>query len=58
MSESGDSHLMGDIAEMILNGVLCEICGTFIDGDATMYPRPCEECKEIENAFLKKGSRG
>lgn len=35
---------MGDIAEMILEGILCQDCGSFI-GEATDYPRSCDDCK-------------
>jgi hypothetical protein len=45
MSDSGEG-IMGDIAEMILDGILCEICGSFIDLDAPMHPRECEDCKK------------
>jgi hypothetical protein len=31
---------MGEIAEMILHGILCESCGEFI-GDGAGYPRRC-----------------
>ena len=37
---------MGEIAEMILDGILCERCGSFIDGDEVGYPRLCDECEE------------
>jgi len=36
---------MGDIAEMHLDGTLCEQCGCFI-GDPVGYPRLCEDCQE------------
>jgi hypothetical protein len=39
---------MGEIAEMILDGVLCKVCGTYIDGHETGYPRSCEDCEEEE----------
>lgn len=36
---------MGDIAEMILDGILCEVCGTYIeDLEESGYPRKCEDC--------------
>jgi len=35
---------MGEIAEMILEGLLCENCGMFIDEDAPGHPRVCEDC--------------
>jgi hypothetical protein len=35
---------MGDIAEMHLDGTLCETCGTFL-GETTGYPRYCRACR-------------
>lgn len=37
---------MGDIAELVLMGVLCQECGSAIDDDVTGYPRRCEDCEE------------
>ena len=34
---------MGDAAEMVLEGILCEECGEYI-GDAVGYPRKCDSC--------------
>lgn len=34
---------MGEVAEMMLDGTLCEQCGTFI-GEPVGYPRLCEDC--------------
>lgn len=34
---------MGEVAEMMLDGTLCEQCGTFI-GPPVGYPRLCEDC--------------
>lgn len=36
---------MGDVAEMMVEGVLCEICGEFI-GEAVGHPRRCGGCKD------------
>ena len=41
---------MGDIAEMMLDGTLCQVCGAAMqdvgDGfEAPGYPRTCEDCK-------------
>jgi hypothetical protein len=37
---------MGDIADMMLDGTLCEGCGEFI-GEDEGYPRYCsEQCKK------------
>ncbi len=38
---------MGEIADMMLDGTLCECCGVYIDyGDADGFPRYCEGCKQ------------
>lgn len=38
---------MGEIADMHLDGTLCESCGTFI-GEPCGYPRYCEDCEDDE----------
>jgi len=35
---------MGEIADMLLRGVLCERCGVFL-GDEVGYPCYCEDCR-------------
>lgn len=42
---------MGDIADMVLDGTLCEGCGIYIDDEEPGHPRKCSDCLE-EN---KKG---
>lgn len=43
---------MGEIAEMMLDGILCEHCGALIDGEGTSYPRYCcEECAREAGAL-------
>jgi hypothetical protein len=37
---------LGEAAELVLDGVLCSICGCLIDGEITGYPRQCEECED------------
>lgn len=37
---------MGDTAEMILDGTLCEKCGEVIDLFSPGYPRVCDDCEE------------
>lgn len=40
---------MGEIAEMMLDGTLCEGCGTVFDDHETPgYPRRCASCQEDE----------
>lgn len=34
---------MGDAADMLLDGTLCEACGTFIDDDEPGHPRYCDD---------------
>lgn len=40
---------MCETAEMILEGILCENCGVFIDDANPGYPRTCENCEEDNN---------
>ena len=39
---------MGEIAEMMLDGTLCQVCGGVIDGDTPGYPRYCKDCAKDE----------
>lgn len=39
---------MGEIAEMMLDGTLCQVCGSVIDGGTPGYPRYCEDCAKDE----------
>jgi hypothetical protein len=36
---------MGEYAEMMLDGTLCQVCGEFMGGD-TGFPRTCEGCRK------------
>ena len=46
---------MGEIAEMVLDGILCESCGAMVDGYAAGYPRMCANCeKEKREDLLKR----
>jgi len=38
---------MGEVADMMLDGTLCECCGTYL-GKPVGYPRYCENCKPQE----------
>lgn len=35
---------MSENTDMILDGTLCQFCGTFI-GEACGYPTSCEDCE-------------
>ena len=50
---------MGDVADDVLNGLLCELCGVWMEDcfdengivhetfdNPPGYPRQCEDCKE------------
>lgn len=37
---------MGEVVEMILEGILCEQCGCFIDFEVVGHPRLCDNCEE------------
>lgn len=36
---------MGQATEDIIDGLMCEVCGTLVDGMAPGFPRPCEDCE-------------
>lgn len=37
---------MGEIAEMMLDGTLCEGCGVFLNAEPTGYPCHCSSCAD------------
>jgi hypothetical protein len=37
---------MGEVAELIILGFLCENCGVVIDEEILGFPRKCEDCTE------------
>lgn len=48
---------MGDIAEMIVNGEICQMCQVpFFDYNAG-HPRTCDDCKRDEKRFSQKKRR-
>lgn len=36
---------MGDAAEMVLEGIVCEECGIYIDEEEFGHPQKCEDCE-------------
>jgi hypothetical protein len=44
---------MGEIADMMLDGDLCEGCGDYL-GDGDGFPRLCESCEEESEKLPKK----
>ncbi|MCO6019364.1 hypothetical protein [Carnobacterium divergens] len=40
---------MGELAEMTINGLLCQECGGYLeDFEEPGYPRTCEDCLAYE----------
>ena len=37
---------MGDWADLMLDGVVCEACGVYL-GDSVGYPRSCPSCESM-----------
>jgi hypothetical protein len=48
---------MGDVADMMLDGTLCECCGVYIDDEDGGFPRMCRSC-ESEGARVEDGCPG
>jgi len=44
---------MGDIADAMLNGDLCELCGVYL-GVGDGYPRCCDACEAKSDNELKE----
>jgi hypothetical protein len=36
---------MGETADLILEGYICQHCRELIDGDDPGYPRSCQDCE-------------
>lgn len=39
---------MGEIADMMIDGTLCEGCGVHLDDEPAGYPRRCADCQKDE----------
>lgn len=39
---------MGEIVELVLEGVLCQLCGSLVDGEVATHPRTCKDCLEFD----------
>lgn len=48
---------MGEMADMILMGFLCQQCGMPIDDNIVGFPRCCEDCSEHEEKENKQIER-
>jgi len=47
---------MGEIAEMMLDGTLCEGCGCFLNEVPFGYPNRCDDCTK-ERALAKRAPK-
>lgn len=46
---------MGEIADSMINGETCEMCGVFLDGERPGYPRYCSlECAKDRGAGIER----
>lgn len=45
---------MGEIAEMMLDGTLCEGCGVYLPGDSDGIPRRCRDCRRPDRPLPTK----
>lgn len=46
---------MGEIADAMINGELCEMCGVPLGGEATGYPRYCSvKCAKDREAGIEQ----
>ena len=44
---------MGELADAMISGEDCEMCGTFLGGDAPGYPRYCSlDCAQARGAGI------
>lgn len=42
---------MGDIAEMMLDGTLCEGCGVYLEDESDGIPRRCADCVKEDRQY-------
>lgn len=49
---------MGDIADMMLDGILCEQCGVYLHSDGPGYPVRCGSCKKGERTESIRQANG
>lgn len=48
---------MGEIADMMLEGISCTICGVLLD-DGKPYPHPCPACEDNTPTKDRKKKKG
>lgn len=50
---------MGEIADMMLDGTLCQSCGVYLEDSLPGFPQSCADCQKAEelNEMLASESR-
>jgi len=48
---------MGEIADMMLDGTLCEGCGVYLRNSLGSFPQRCNDCKRDEPLPVVKNPR-
>lgn len=48
---------MGEIAEMMLDGTLCQMCGVYMGDAGNGYPVTCASCQDPPKRREKKPKR-
>lgn len=46
---------MGEVADMMIDGTLCEGCGVVLAGEAPGYPRYCRHCSNQHGPSVAPG---
>lgn len=41
---------MGEIADMMIDGTMCQVCGVFLNEEAPGYPVTCGGCSDFPDA--------
>lgn len=45
---------MGELSDMVLEGILCELCGVYIDDNSQGIPRKCKNCRRQTQGERRK----
>jgi len=45
---------MGEIAEAMLDGTLCQYCGVYLENSHGPFPQSCPDCAEQEKEARKQ----
>ena len=43
---------MGEMADLMINGDLCGICGVYMEGEGEGFPRYCSGCEEPDSSSM------